>query len=149
MKRLISLLLAIGLCLSISACNKNEPVDEKVYDAVSVACDSYLDGISVQAQKLSYDYTKIRYNINSIVESEDGEEYIVDITWYVNFISSDFYEYVWNSQWFFCLSHALDNVEINGHTITHTNEERRDSVRVVVNNGEPYDGVDYANDENR
>ena len=149
MKKILCFILIVAILFSFCSCGKKKEVDEKVYDAVSVACDAYFENVNILSMKLSYSYTKILYNINNITESDDGKSYIVDITWYVNFLDSGIARSYWNEHWFKELRGALSNVEIDGHSISHTNEFREDLICVVVNNGEPYTGVEYAEDKNR
>lgn len=147
MKRILCLIIMLSITFSLCSCGKSREVGENVYNAVSVACDAYLDNISIKAIEHEYDNLNIRYSINRITESDNGKNYVVDITWYVNFIDSTRVESYWNQEWFYKLSQALLFVEIDGHTISHTNREYRDLISVVINNGEPYNGIDYSKEK--
>lgn len=144
MKRILCFFLSIAVLISLCACNSNA-VGEDVYDEVAAVCDKCIEENDFKRYD-SYTVESIRYEINEITKHKVTKDYVVNITWYIDFSDTYMMESVWCENWINSVKYVLDDLVIDGHNITHTNENYYDSVFVVVNGGEPYSGYDeYRN----
>ena len=145
MKKILFLTFTLILCLSVVGCGKNE-VSEEIETLIIEKCDEFVESYDYENTVL-YTVKDISYTINEIGKKADNE-YLVDITWNIEFSDTCITESSWSDDWLATVKYILSNEDFvnpkNGKkfTVTHTKEDYYDSVRVIVNENDAYSGLD-------
>lgn len=133
----------LTIVMVLALCGCSDSVDDSVYSEVASICDTYIEENNFICAD-SYTVDNISYEIHSITKHKVTDDYLVNMTWYIDFSDTIKVESTWCSDWIDSVKYILDDsdIRIDGHKITHTDENYYDSLFVVVNGGEPYSGYD-------